>query len=108
VAPDGGESGTGDDEAGAETEPETDGSAMIAEGEEVADGQADDPVADDLDDEAGVGVAGAAKGSSGGDLEAVEELEDGGDEEQRDSCGDDGGVFGEAASDKVGKEEQDG
>ena len=54
---------------------------MVAEGDEVADGEADDPVADDLDDEAGVGVAGAAEGSGGGDLEAVEELEDGGDEE---------------------------
>ncbi len=67
----------------------------MAEGDEVADGEADDPVADDLDDEAGVGVACAAEGSGGGDLEAVEELEDGGDEEQRDGGGDDGGVRGE-------------
>ena len=54
---------------------------MIAEGNEIADGQADDPVADDLNDEARVGVASTAKCSGGGDLEAVEELEDGGDEE---------------------------
>ncbi len=56
-------------------------SVMMAEGEEVADGEADDPVADDLDDESGVGVARAAEGAGGGDLEAVEELEDGRDEE---------------------------
>ncbi len=78
------------------------------EGEEVADGEADDPVADDLDVEAGVGVAGSAEGSGGGDLEAVEELEDGGDEEERDGGGDDFGVCGEAAGDGVGHEKQDG
>ena len=81
VAPDEGEGGAGDDEAGAETQPEAYGSVVEAEAEDVADGETDDPVADDLYDEAGVGVAGAAQGSGGGDLEAVEELEDGGDEE---------------------------
>jgi len=45
-----------------------------AEGEDVADGQADDPVADDLDDEA-AWVLPRHAGSGGGDLEAVEELE---------------------------------
>src|SRR5260370_20736079 len=77
--PDGGESGAGYDETGAETEPEADGSVMIAKGDEVADGEADDPVADDLDDEASVGVARAAESSSGGGLGAGGELEDGGD-----------------------------
>ena len=79
--PDCREGDAGNDETCAETEPEADGSAMMAKGDEVADGKADDPVADDLDDKAGVGVAGAAEGSGGGDLETVEELEDGGDEE---------------------------
>ncbi|XWK70331.1 hypothetical protein RBB80_13590 [Tunturiibacter gelidiferens] len=55
---------------------------MQSEAEEVADRKTDDPIADDVDDEAGVGVAGAAEGAGGGDLEAVEELEDGGDEEK--------------------------
>src|SRR5258708_4882505 len=105
--PDGGEGDAGDDEAGAEAEPETDGSVVVAKGDQVADGEADDPVADDLDDEAGVGVAGASESSGGGDLKAVEELEDGGDEEQRDSGGNYGGVFGEAAGDEVGEEEVD-
>jgi len=81
---------------------------MEAEGEEVADGEADDPVAEDLDDEAGVGVACSAKGSGGGDLKAVEELEGSGDEEQRDGGGDDGGVWREGAGDGVGEEEEDG
>ena len=80
---------------------------MEAEGEEVADGEADDPVADDLDVETGVGVAGSAEGSGGGDLQAVEELEDGGDEEKRDGGGDDGGVLGEAARDGVRHSEED-
>jgi len=79
--PDGGEGGAGYDEAGAEAEPETDRSVVVAEGDEVADGEADDPIADDLDDETRVRVACAAEGSGGGDLEAVEELKDGGDEE---------------------------
>ena len=60
-----------------------------AEGQHVADGEADHPVADDLDDEASVGVACSAKGSGGGDLEAVEELEEGGYEEEWDGRGDD-------------------
>ena len=79
-----------------------------AKGEKVADGKTDDPVADDLDDEAGVGVAGSAESSGGGDLEAVEELEERGDEEERDRCGDDGGVGCEGSGDGVRKEEEDG
>jgi hypothetical protein len=79
-----------------------------AEGQDAADGQADDPVADDLDDEAGVGVAGSAQSAGGGDLEAVEELEEGGDEEQRDGRGDDGAIGGEGAGDGVGDEQKDG
>jgi len=96
------------DEAGAEAQPEAYGSVMEAEGEEVADGEADDPVAEDLDDEAGVGVACSAKRAGGGDLEAVEELEGSGDEEQRDGGGDDGGVGREGAGDGVSEEKKDG
>src|ERR1700722_6200304 len=88
AVPDGGEGYAGYDESGAETGPEAYGSVVEAEGEDVADGEAGDPVAGDLDDEASVSVACAAKGSSGGDLEAVEELKDGGDEEQGDGGGD--------------------
>jgi hypothetical protein len=106
VAPGGGEGEAGDDESGAEAKPEAYGSVVEAEGEEVADGEADDPVADDLDVEAGVGVACAAEGSGGGDLEAVEELEDGGDEEQGDGGGDNGLVGGERAGDGAGEGEE--
>ncbi len=81
---------------------------MQMECEKVADGEADNPVADDLNDEASVSVAGAAECSGGGDLQAVEELEDGGNEEQRDRCGDDRWVFGEAACDEVREEKDDG
>ena len=52
VLPDQGEGDSGDDEAGAEAQPETDRAVVETEGQDVADGQADDPVADDLDDEA--------------------------------------------------------
>jgi hypothetical protein len=79
-----------------------------AKAEEVADGQADDPVADDLDDEAGVCISSTAKGAGGSDLEAVEELEDGGDEEQRDGGGDDAGIFRERAGDEVRADEDNG
>ena len=106
--PYGGEGGSGYDEAGAEAEPEAYGSVVEAEGEKVADGESNDPVADDLDDEAGVGVAGSAEGSGGGDLEAVEELEERGYEEERDRCGDDVGVGREGSGDGVGEEEEDG
>ena len=82
-----------DDESGAEAQPQADCSVVIVEGDEVADGEADDPVADDLDNEAGVSIACAAEGSGGGDLQTVEELEDCGDEEQRDGRSDDRGVF---------------
>ena len=81
---------------------------MEAEGQYVADGEADDPVADDLNDEAGVGVACSAKGAGGGDLEAVEELEESGYEEERDGRGDDVWVGREGAGDVVGDEEEDG
>ena len=40
MAPDCGERGAGYDETGAEAEPEAEGPAVIAEGEEVADWQA--------------------------------------------------------------------
>ena len=108
VAPDGCESCASYDEAGAESKPEAYGSAVVAEGDEVADGETDDPVADDLHDEAGLSVACAAEGSSSSDLEAVKELEDGGYEEQWESRSDDGWVFGERAGDGAGKEEIDG
>ena len=78
-----------------------------AEGQHVADGEADDPVSDDLDDEAGVGVACSAKGSGGGDLEAVE-LEESGYEEERDGRGDHVRVGCEGSGDVVGGEEEDG
>ena len=77
--PDDHERGSRDGEASAEAEPKTDGAHLFVEGEQDANGQADQPVADDLDDEAGVGVAEAAQGSGSGDLQAVEELEGGGD-----------------------------
>src|ERR1700729_2205426 len=81
---------------------------VVAEGDEVADGEADDPVADDLNVEAGVGVACAAESSGGGDLEAVEELEDRGDEEKGDGSGDNGGVCSERVGDGVREEQIDG
>ncbi len=107
MSPDEGEGGACDDETGAEAKPEAYGSVVEAKAEEVANGKTDDPVADDLNDEAGVGVACAAQGSGGGDLKAVEELEDGGDEEERDCGGDDCSVSGEAARDGVGEQKQD-
>ena len=107
VAPDEGEGYAGDDEAGAEAQPEADRAVVEAEGQDVADGQAYEPVADDLNDEAGVGVAGTAQGSRGGDLEAIEELEEGGDKEQRDGGGDNGAIGGEGAGDGVGEEQKD-
>ena len=73
--PDGGERGASNHETGTETQPKAYGSIVETEGEEIADGKTDDPVADDLDDEAGVGVARTAQGPGGGYLEAIEELE---------------------------------
>ena len=77
---------------------------MKAEAKEVADGEADDPVADDLDKEASVGVSCSAQGAGGCDLEAIKELEDGGDEEERDGGGDNVAVGGEAAGDGAGEQ----
>ena len=54
---------------------------METEAEEVSDGETDDPVADDVNGEACVSVSRTAKGAGCGDLEAVEELKDGSDEE---------------------------
>ncbi len=77
------------------------------EAEEDAERHSDCPVGDELRDEGGVGVAGSAEGSGGGDLDAVEELEAGGDEEQRDGGGDDAGVGREDAGDVSGDREQE-
>jgi hypothetical protein len=108
VSPDEGEDGARHHEADAEAHPEADCSVVKVEAEEVADGETDDPIADDVDEEACVGVACAAERACGGDLKAVEELEDGGDEEQRDGGGDDFAVGGEAAGDGSGKKQEDG
>ena len=70
-------------------------------------GEADDPVTDDLDDEAGMSVACAAEGAGGGDLETIEELEDGCDQEQGNGGGDDVAVGCEAGGDGAGKEQED-
>ncbi len=77
------------------------------EAEEDAERHADEPVADELGDEGGVGVACSAEGSSGSDLDAVEELEAGGYEEQGDGGGDDAAVGGEDAGDVRGDGEQE-
>ena len=82
--PYGGEGEASYDEAGAEAQPQAHGSVVEAEGQYVADRETDDPVADDLDDETGMSVSCAAKGSGGGDLKAVEELKEGGYEEEWD------------------------
>ena len=74
-----GKGDAGDHETGTEAEPETYGSLMEAEGEGATDRKPDDPEADDLDDEAGMSVPGAAQRSVGGDLETIEELEESSD-----------------------------
>jgi len=53
-----------------------------------------------------VGVACSAKGAGGGDLETVEELEESGDEEERDGRGNDVCVGREGSGDVVGEEEE--
>ena len=77
------------------------------EAEKDAEGHADAPVGDELRDEGGVGVAGSAEGSGGGDLDAVEELKAGGDEQQGDGGGDDAGVGREEAGDLCGDGQQE-
>lgn len=81
---------------------------MKAEGQNVTDRQTDDPVADDLNDEASVGIPCSPQGSCSGDLEAVEELEESRDEEQGDGGGDDGLIHGEGIGDGMGDRKQDG
>ncbi len=92
-----------------ETPPEAGGSELLMEAEKDAEGHADRPVADELGVEGGGGVAGSAEGTGGGDLDAVKELEAGGDEEEGDGGGDDSGVGGEEVGDAGGDgEEEDG
>ena len=77
MSPNESEGDTRNHEADAEAHPEADRSVVKTEAEEVANGETDDPVADDVDDEASVGVAGTTERAGGGDLEAIEELKDG-------------------------------
>jgi len=77
------------------------------EAEEDAQRHADGPVRDELSDEGGVGVACSSEGSGGGDLDSVEELKTGGDQQQGDGRGDDSGVGGEDAGDVGGNGEQE-
>ena len=58
AVPDCCQGGARNDEARAEAQPEAYGPFVEPEGKNVADGETDDPVADDLYEEAGVGVAG--------------------------------------------------
>ena len=81
MSPDEGESDPRHHKTDAKAHPEADGSVVETEAEEVADGETDDPVADDVDGEASVSVSRTAEGAGGGDLEAVEELKDSCDEE---------------------------
>ena len=50
--------------------------------EQVAQGQADDPVGHEVADHGGMGISGAPHGAGGDALEAVEELEGGGDQHE--------------------------
>lgn len=90
AVPDGGEGDAGEDEAEAEAEPETGGTEVALEAEVESGGQADEPVRGDVNVEADAGVPCPAKGSGRCDLQAIEELKDGDDEEQRNCRGDDG------------------
>ncbi len=59
------------------------------EGEEVGDGKADEPVGDEAHDGGDAGVVEAAEHGGGGDLDAVEDLEDADDDEEGGGEGDD-------------------
>jgi hypothetical protein len=71
-----------EDEGEAQTGPEAEGSPTEVEAEPVAEGEADDPVSDQVTEHGGAGVACAAECAGGHGLYAVEELEGGSGEEK--------------------------
>ena len=105
--PDGEEGDGGSGEGDEEAEPEAGGSEVGVEAEQDAERHSDDPVTKKMGEERGEGVAGSAQGAGDGDLDAVEELEAGGDEKQRDGGGDDAAVRGEDACEDAGHREKD-
>src|ERR1700761_3042011 len=77
--PGGGEDDGGAGEGNEQAEPETAGAEMEVEGEHAAERHSEKPVADEVRVHGCGGAARAAHGASNGDLDAVEELEAGGD-----------------------------
>ena len=106
AGPDPDEGDRGGQKAQGKAPPHPCGSVVEWKREEVAEGRADGPEADELDDERRQGAAGSAEGSGGGGLDAVKKLKGGGYEEQGNSGVDDGFTRREEAGDPGGREQQ--
>ena len=79
---------------------------MLAETEPGAEGEAHEPVGAKVADHGRARVAGAAEGSGGDGLNAVEELESGAGSEENDGVVDEDGVVGVDAGDVSGEDEK--
>jgi (E)-4-hydroxy-3-methylbut-2-enyl-diphosphate synthase len=104
------EGGAADDEAGRETPPEADDAEAEDEAQGVAERQADGPVAGEVPPHRRSSIAEAAQCAGRDSLDAVEELEDGGHEQEGRADGEDAGIPRERADEHVrdGEEQHGG
>ena len=96
-----GEHDATDDESGREPHPEAAHAVAKREAERVGDGQADEPVAGQVDHHRHPRAAQSAQGAGGHGLESVEELEHGGHEQQRGAQGHDVRARGEEPDERA-------
>ena len=84
-----------DCEPGDESPPQADDAHLHGEAEEQGDGQTDNSIPDNVGQECESGIRSAAKRSDTGGLQAVGELKEAGDKEERNRCRNDVRLIGE-------------
>src|SRR6516165_3596001 len=107
TAPEGQEENADEDERGAQSDPESERTPMVAKAEPCPEGESHKPVGAEVADHRCTRVTGATEGSGGDGLKAVEKLEGGAGGEENDGVVDEDGIVGVDARDVFGEDEQD-
>ena len=107
AAPEGEKENADEDEGSAQSDPESEGTPMVTEAEPCAEREAHKPVGAKVADHRRARVTGAAEGSGGDGLKAVEKLEGGARGEENDGVVDEDRIVGVDARDVFGEDEQD-
>ena len=107
TAPEGKKENTDEDEGGAQSDPESEGTPMLTKAEPCTERESHKPVGAKVADHRRACVTGAAEGSGGDGLKAVEKLEGGAGSKENDGVVDEDWIVGVDARDVFGEDEQD-